>query len=94
MGLGSCLTINNPSFSFFSPYSHFAVHDVGKVKGRQQVRHVQEGLSVLLHHPQELGSEGLERVSTQLLKALLLVLRELLQDAALAGRLEVPCGAK
>jgi hypothetical protein len=55
---------------------------------------VQEGLSDLLHDPQELGNEGLECVSAQPLEALLLVLRELLQDAALASCLEVPFGAK
>ena len=71
------------------PHSHLAVHDVGELKVGQQIGHMQEGLSVFLHDAVVTGHEREQRVVPQLLEALHLVLRELLQDVALVRCLEV-----
>lgn len=59
------------------------------VKVRQQVSHMEERLSVLFHYAMVTRNIWEQRVTLQLLKALLLVFRELLQNGALICCFEV-----
>lgn len=71
------------------PHSHLAVHDIGKVKGRQQVSHMKERLPIFFHDAMVAGHKWEQGVVPQLLETLHLVFRELLQDVALICCFEV-----
>lgn len=91
-GVGVSDTSSDTSLTALSalPHSHLAVHDIGKVKGRQQVSHMKERLSVCFHDAMVTWHIGQQRVSSQPLETLPLVFRELLQNVALICRFEVP----
>lgn len=74
------------------PDTHLAVHDIRALEAAQQVSHLQEGLSVTLHHTVVGRHEARQGVTLQTLKTQLLILRELLQDSPLTASLETPCG--
>lgn len=84
-----CTRVTSTVVHASSPDSHLAVHDVGEVELRQQVGHVEENLSVFLHNAVVARDEREQRVALHLLKTLILIFGELLQDGALVCCLEV-----
>lgn len=71
------------------PHSHFAVHDIRKVKVGQQVTHMEERFPIFFYDAMVTGNKWEQRVIPQLLKTLHLIFRKLLQDGALIRCFEV-----